>query len=655
MKAPISWLKEYVDITSNINDLMWKMTEIGLTCESYDEIEGDKILDIEVTPNRPDWLSITGIAREIAIIENSKLTLPKLSDIPKPTQNLPINISFKTNLTGGYAGITISGVKVGDSPAWMQKRLISIGLRPINNLVDITNYVMFELGCPIHVFDYDKFLSTDLSMQLSKGSEEFVSVDGLKYKLPPDTLIIKDTNRVIDLCGIKGGQNTGISESTKNIFIHTPIYNGSYIRKTSQALKLKSDASYIYERGPNPKIIPDTLKRVVTLVLELAGGEVASKPIFKIDKFIKDKIISFDLDDLNKFLGISIQKELVLKILEHLDFSPKITGATIKCIVPNFRSDVNLVEDIYEEIARIYSYNKFPRTLPSGKMASVKIPYFYDREFELVLKNIVSSAGYFEISSEALTSKEIIEKSGLNPENHIRIANPVSAEYEFMRTSLIPTLLAGIKVNTQENLKIFEYGKVYFAPVEKATEVYKISGVLRNSNFENVKGLVDLVLEKLNITNFEIKSFAISHGLWHPNRAGVIEMDGEELGIFGEISPKVLHNLTIKGEIFGFELDVTILKKFRNSYLFKPIPKFPPQIEDVTLVIKGKTEVGKVINEIKRASFVDDVTMLGTYQNTISIRINYSDVNKTLTDKEVAEIRKSILGTLSKKFGVKQK
>ena len=180
MKAPISWLKEYVDITSNINDLMWKMTEIGLTCESYDEIEGDKILDIEVTPNRPDWLSITGIAREIAIIENSKLTLPKLSDIPKPTQNLPINISFKTNLTGGYAGITISGVKVGDSPAWMQKRLISIGLRPINNLVDITNYVMFELGCPIHVFDYDKFLSTDLSMQLSKGSEEFVSVDGLK-------------------------------------------------------------------------------------------------------------------------------------------------------------------------------------------------------------------------------------------------------------------------------------------------------------------------------------------------------------------------------------------------------------------------------------------------------------------------------------------
>ena len=211
MLAPISWLKDYTPIKLGLTKLMWRMTEIGLTTESFKKVGRDIVLDVEVTPNRPDWLSLVGVAREIAVLNQSRVKLPKLPPIPKPSANLPISVKVDPRLSGRYTGVTISGVKIKPSPSWMQKRLELVGLRPINNLVDTTNYVMFELGVPIHVFDYDKFLTNKLTMGLSQGGEKFTSVDGALYKLPKDAIIIKDKDRVIDLCGIKGGANTGIS------------------------------------------------------------------------------------------------------------------------------------------------------------------------------------------------------------------------------------------------------------------------------------------------------------------------------------------------------------------------------------------------------------------------------------------------------------
>lgn len=645
MKAPLSWLKEYVEVKSDLKTLMWRMTEIGLTCESVDIVDGDKVLDIEVTPNRPDWLSITGVAREIAIIENGVFKYPKVSEIPTPTQNLPISVKFETSLTGGYAGVTISKVMVKDSPEWIKKKLISVGLRPINNLVDITNYVMFELGIPIHVFDYDKLLEKNLTMTLSKGGEPFVSVDGIKYKLPPKTLIIKDKNRVIDLCGIKGGANTGISNSTKNIFIHAPVYSGPYIRKTSQKLKLTSDASYIYERGPNPAGIKQALNRVVSLVFELAGGEIASKPIIKLDYKNKTEF-KIDHNKLSAALGHTFRIKEIVYILKKLEFEIRLSGDLIVVKPPFFRSDIAFNEDVYEEIARIYGLNNFDRKLPKIETLATRIPYFYNRSFELALKNMMVSAGYFEIQSQALTSAETIKKCQLNQELHIRIANPVSSEYEFMRTSLLPSLLEAVKTNSDTKVNLFEYGKVYIAPLDRAIETYKMSAVVKGANFSKIKGCVDYLLNTHNIRTFEIKPYTLTQGLWHPTHAGVLEKDGAELAVFGEINPKVIRNLGIKDKVFAFEFDMKVLNAVKKSYVFTPLPQYPPQIEDLTIKFKGNVQVGKIIAQIKKSKFVSDVVYIGSYENSATFRVYFSNPTKTLTDIEVKKIRSELLKKL---------
>jgi len=655
MKAPISWLKEYTKINSNISDLMWKMTEIGLTCETYTDVGNEKVLDIEVTPNRPDWLSITGIAREIATIENNQFNLPNLPKINKPEKNLPININIPKHLVGKYAGITICDVAVSDSPKWLQERLIFVGLRPINNLVDITNYVMFELGIPIHVFDYDKFLTHNLSMELSIGGEVFTSVDGLKYILPQNTLIIKDKERVIDLCGIKGGQNTCISNSTKNIYIHVPIYSPQLIRKTSIALGLASDASYIYERGPSTKLVPDVLERVVSLVLENAKGKVSSK-IIDIDS-TKNKInkININIDDIKNIIGIDLPKNNITKILSELGFNPKSVNNKITCQIPNHRVDIKIKEDICEEIARIYGYNNLPKTIPENSVTTQNIPYSYDRNFELYLKNIAITLGFNEINTQALTSKDQIIKFQLNLENHIKINNPVSLEYEFMRSTLIPNLIDACLLNqAEEYVFLFEYNKTYLPPVENHSETHKISFLIKNKGYRFIKNVLDTYLSKLNLEKVSIKKFIIKKDLWHPNYAFVIEKNGIEIGIIGEINPVVLNSLGIDYPIYCLELNCNNLLNLTTDTKYKSIPKYPPQIEDITIEIPKGIYFEKVIETIKNVSSrIYKIELIDTFKDKYTLRIQYLDPDKTLDDKEVEKIRIKYKNDLKKYHTIK--
>ena len=654
MLAPITWLKEYTEINSNLEELMWKMTEVGLTTETCFDIEEEKVLDIEVTPNRPDWLSIVGIAREISVIEDSELKLPVFNDIPKPTKNLPIKVSIDPKLVGRYSGITIQGVKVKPSPEFMQKRLKLIGLRPINNLVDITNYVMFELGLPIHVFDYDKFLTDKLSIELTKGGEDFISVDGISYKLPKNSLIIKDKDRVIDLCGIKGGENTGISEQTKNIFIHVPIYSPVLIRKTSQSLKLSSEASYIYERGPDLGGTINSLKRSVELILRYAGGEISSKVIDLKQKEYNPKQMVVYYNEVVENLGIDIDKVYIKKILNRLGLSPSIKDSKIELLIPTYRNDLNIKEDIYEEVARIYGYNKFPKTLPYGKVLTTKIPYFYDRNFELLLKSILVSCGFFEVNTLALTSKEKVEKSNLNLENHIKIANPVSKEFEYLRTSLVPDLVLAINLNSlSKKVSLFEYNKTYFGPIGNSQEIYKISAIEKGGSYESIKGVVETILDKLNIFDFDLKPYTLSNGFWHPVKAAVIEKKDVQIGVVGEIHPKVLKNFETKEILHAFEIEVKVLNKLAGQCLFKDLSKYPPQIEDLSLKIPTQTEIGKVMKIILNSDrHVSNIEFIDRFKNIYTFRLYYQHSKKTLNNKEVLRIRNLILNTLKQKFKI---
>jgi len=638
MLVPISWLKDFVKIKLPLKDLMWKMTEVGLTCESFKKIGDETILDVEVTPNRPDWMGIIGIAREVAAIQGLKIKDLKLKDLPKKSASLPIKLIPNFNLFERWTGIIIKDVEIKPSPKWLADRIRLMGHEPINNVIDITNYVMYEFGIPMHAFDYDEILGAEMKVQKSLGKEEFKSVDGLDYILPKDAIVIKDVERIIDLAGIKGGANSGINNASKNIFLHITINNPVLIRRASIALGLRSEASAIYERGPDKGGVIAALNRATGLILDLAGGEVASETIDLKKTVISDWPLAISFEKLEKVLGIKIPTREVIGILERLNLNPSIKGGGIICTIPTYRGDLKIEEDLIEEVARIYGYNKFPKTLPTGRQASEKIPYFFDGSIHQKLREILISSGYSEVMTFSLISTELIENCLLSPKDHVTLENPVSLDYEHMRTSLIPSLLAGIKINRDEKVLLFELDKIF------PEEDYKLSGVVKGLTFREFKGSIDIILEKLNVENFEIE-FETSEPFWHPTKRARIRIDKEITGSFGEINPQVLSNLGIKGVIYAFEFEVAALNKHSQKIIFKPVSEFPPQIEDLTLTFPPKTRIGEVIKLIPNSKLTD------IYKDSYTFRVRYQDPKKTLTDKEVEEIRNKILSKIKSKLG----
>lgn len=640
MLVPINWLKQYVDIRLPLKELMWKMTEAGLTCESYKVIGDEKILDVEVTPNRPDWMSIIGVAREVAAVQSTQVREPELQIIRTPDTQAKLKIKLVPDysLFERWTGIIIKDVKIAPSPKWLADRIRLMGHEPINNVIDITNYVMYEFGIPMHAFDYDEIKGATMKVQKSHGGENFVSVDGISYKLPKDAIVIYDSERLIDLAGIKGGQNSGIKSSTKNIFLHVTIDNPVLVRRSSITLGLRSEASAIYERGPDKGGVLKSLSRASNLILENAGGEIASEIIDLKKQEFSSWSLELSLEKLEKVLGIDIPSPSVTQILEKLNLSPKINGDKIVCTIPTYRGDLKIEEDLIEEVARIYGYNKFPKTLPVGNQNPQKIPYYFDGLIHQSLRKIMIASGYSEVMNLSLISTELIEKCLLDPKNHITLENPVSLDYEHLRTSLVPSLLAGIKLNRDEKVRLFELDKVF------PEEIYKLSGAVKGLTFREFKGSIDLLLQRLNIAGYEIE-FDVDAPFWHPAKSATIKIGKDKIGSFGEISPHVASNLSIKTEVYAFEFDVALLAKHTKTTVFKTVSEFPPQIEDITLSFPPKTRIGEVMKLMPNAELKD------IYKNSYTFRIRYQDPKKTLTDKEVEEIRNKILAKIKSKFG----
>jgi len=652
MLIPISWLKDYVDIKLPLKELMWKMTEAGLTCEASQNVDGDTVLDVEVTANRPDWMSVLGVAREVAAIQGVNFKEPKIEKIPAPSAKFPIDLVPDFKLFDRWSAIVIKGVKVGPSPDWLQKRIKLMGHSPINNIIDITNFVMYELGMPMHAFDYDEIAGQIMSVQLSKGGEEFTSVDEISYNLPKDAIIIKDSERLIDLAGIKGGLNSGIKESTKNILLHVTINNPVLVRRTSIAMGLRSEASAIYERGPDRGGTIRALERGVDLILKHAGGEVASKTIdIKKENFLPKKL-NLSFERLEKVLGIKISDKEVMNILSKLGLNPKVGKLCVSCLIPTYRGDIKIEEDLIEEVARIYGYNKFPLTIPEGRISVEKVPeYYFDDSMIVKIKNIFAASGYSEAKNLSLISKDMIDNFQMDEPSHFRITNPVSLEYEYMRVSLVPELVTSIKINSQPNIKLFEIDKAYTKTVEGASEKYKVAAVFVGENFRKFKSVVDLLLERLSFENYEIE-FDTDRPYMHQSHSGTIKIGSKVLGYFGEVSPIVLSKLEIKSNVFCFEFDLEVLKDSSTVKSFNQISSNPAQIEDLTLKFPAKTRVGEVIKLIGNSSkLITDVLLKDSYNDSYTFRVWFQDANKTLTNSDVEKVRLEIVKKLKTKFG----
>ena len=645
MLIPISWLKDFVDIKLPLKELMWRMTEAGLTCEAYKKVGDDIVLDVEVTANRPDWMSIVGVAREVAAIQGIKIKEPKEEKLPARSANFPIDLVTNFELFERWSAIIIKGVDIKPSPDWLAERIRLMGHAPINNIIDITNYAMYELGLPMHAFDYDEISGQIMTVARSSGGEDFTTVDELSYKLPKNAMIIKDSERIIDLVGIKGGLNSGIKPSTKNILLHVTIDNPVLIRRASLALGLRSDASAIYERGPDKGATVKALKRATALILKLAGGAIASEIIdLRKSNFLPWKL-TLTPEKLDKVLGISINPKDVINILSKLNLYPIKSGKNIVCTIPTYRGDLKIEEDLIEEVARIYGYNRFTKTIPEGRVAEKQIPYYFDDSFHLNLKHILNASGYSEAITLSLLSKSTLDKFRVESKGLAKITNPVSLEYEYMRPTLIPGLVCAVKINSVSPLKLFEIDKVY------PSENYKLAGIATGVTFRQFKGAIDAIFDKLGIAEYKI-DFETDKKYLHPFRSASISIGKEVVGEFGEMSPSVLNELAIRGNLFCFEFEVPSLKKHSKTGTYKNVPENPPQIEDITLSFPPKTRIGLVTELIKSIDkIISNVELTDTYKDNFTFRIWYQDSKKNLSDQEVEVIRSKILTSVKSKFG----
>lgn len=627
MIAPLSWLKEYIDITMKPEELGEKLTEVGLGTERIRRENGDITFDLEITPNRPDWLSLLGVAREIAAIENKKIRYPKLKTDLKPQKNatiLPLEIHPNFAITPRLTGIIINNVIVKESPKWLQERLLSIGQKPINNIVDITNFVMWELGNPIHSFDYHKIAGYEMWVKQAQGGELFESVDEISYHLPKGAIVYEDTEKIFDLVGIKGGRNSGTYGDTKAVFIVVEVDDPVLIRKASQALALRSDASAIFERAVNRGGTIDALKRTVDLILDTAGGEIASELIDLKKQEFKPWKLSLRLDRLEFILGIHIPEKQVIELLDRLNLSPILKYGVIECTIPTYRNDLQIEEDLVEEVARLYGYNNFPKTLPQGGIATQRIPYFKDYRQEEKTKEYMQAMGFSEIYTYSLISESDVERAGINSEEVLCVDNPVSRDFEYLRPSLKPNILKAIEQNRANvaDTNLFELGKVYLGKtIDKTEETYHLAGISTNKSFYEVKGILERLFTMLGIKG---------------NPADYMEVVEE--GVY-------------------FELPYSqLLEKANPQYAFVPLPKYPAISEDIAIVVEQNIKIGDAIAEIKKQSpLIQSVDLLDMYENTRTFHIVYLDRNKNLTTEEVAKIREQIMATLFKKFGAKIK
>lgn len=639
MLAPLSWLKDYVDITLTPKELGDRLTEVGLGTERVTKIDGDTIFEFEITPNRPDLLSLLGIAREIAAVEGKKIKIPDLPNLPNPRIILPLEIKTDAAINPRFTGIIVDNITVKDSPKWLQERLIKINQRPINNIVDITNYVMIESGNPIHAFDYDKIKGHIMRVEKTKGGELFKSVDGISYHLPKDAVIIRDKENIIDLCGVKGGFNSGTFESTKTIFIRVPVENPILIRKTSQSLSLRSEASSVFEKGVNTGGTIEALKRCVDLVLKIAGGEVASN-LYDLKKsdFLPWKV-KMSIERLNKILGIEIPEKRVFSILESLNLNPTrkrhLEGGRLKtmtpsrwtsieCTIPTYRNDLKIEEDLIEEVARLYGYNNFPKTILAGQIPTKQIPYSKDYKTEEKAKNILKASGFSEIYTYSLISETDLEKVGIKPEKILRVDNPVSREFEYLRPTLKINLIKALSQNKPNftEINLFELGKVYLGKnLDESKEAYFLSGITNSKSYYGVKGILERVFEELTV----------------------------------EEDPTKFIEILDEGIIF--ELNYSdLIKKGVAQKKFIPLPKYPPVIEDLAIIASENIKTGDLINEIKKQSpLIQSVSLLDQFQDSRTFHIIYQHKERNLTTDEVSKIREKILKNLKEKFGARLK
>lgn len=646
----------------------------------------DCILTINVTPNRPDCLSILGIAREVRAITGykikgqesevrSKKSKPKTQNSQLPTVSID-----EPSLCRRYSAKVVEGIKVGPSPDWLKRRLETAGFRPINNVVDITNYVMIEYGQPLHAFDYDLVSGKRIIVRRANEGEKIQTLDGIERALTNDMLVIADAKKPLALAGIMGGKESEINDATINILLESAYFEPSCVRRTSKTLGLSTESSYRFERGADIDGVPRALDKAAQMIQDLAGGNIANGIIDKYPKPRKPMAIKVKLSRAGKILGININKKEVEDCLNRLGIAFKTTGNKQQpawdITPPSFRVDISSEIDIIEELARIHGYENIQTTMPIAGLSTVRTA-----DVDLIrqrARDVLTNNGFLEAINYSFVSAQLLKITAADTKTGLSLLNPLTEEQSIMRQSLIPCLLDTLRYNLHHDnrdIKIFEIGRI-FIPGSKGTEEREmISGLISGLrygetwnvdkgavDFYDIKGAIEQVLTGLGIQRHIFISVADVPYL-HPGKAGIVEINGKPVGIAGEVHPDIMQRLDIKQPAYVFELDMSAIKSvLGDQKKYTPVPRYPTIVRDAAMILNKDIPFQELYNAVKGLDIklLEEVNVFDVYYGenipegkvSIALRFMYRSKERTLTDDEINMAHSAILENLKHRFSI---
>jgi phenylalanyl-tRNA synthetase beta chain len=689
MKVQVDWLKEYTEIDVPTDELGHVLTMAGLEIESHETVElpdGEKseVLELNVTPNRGYCLSHIGVAREVSALLNKSLKLPdplkaleSVWGVVKVEERVSVE-NMEPKLCPRYCALVIENVKVGPSPKWLKDRLTAIGLRPINNIVDITNFVMMEYGQPLHAFDRDLLAGNKIIIRRAKKGEPFASLDGTELKLEPDALVIADGEKPVALAGIMGGTNCQVSEITCHVVLESACFDPTTVRKGSKKYGLRSDSSYRFERGVDWNGVVSAQARAALMIKELAGGEICLGRVDIYPQEQKPIFVSLRMSRLNQLLGASFNSEQVQDILFRLGMEVPNQSENMEVKIPSFRPDLLREVDLIEEIARIDGFDKVDTVYPVAGVRPVRISA--KQNIIKKVREVFCCAGFAETVHysfiECVVAEEFKTAFASERNRVIALKNPLSSEYDTMRTSLLPGLLktAGLNLSKgQKPLKLFEVGSVYFSDSNGArTEKAVLSAIVLGPyeltpwkprggdyDFYDLKGTLEMLITHLHL---KLEIFPDSRPFLLPDKSVRVQISDKELGFLGQMAPE--QNLVgeLGQNVYALELDLGALEKSASSSLqFQPIPKFPETYRDISILVDRSVTSQKAADVILKTGspLIQKVELYDHFEGkkiqadkkSLTFALSFQSAERTLSDDEVNPLFEKIVQTLKSELG----
>ena len=648
----------------------------------------DVVFELEITPNRPDCLSLIGVAREIRAETGNPLKLPTV-DLKESS----INVRDLTSVTidapdlcPRYAARVIQGIKVSESPAWLQQRLESVGIGVINNIVDVTNFVLMEYGQPLHAFDYHRLTENRIVVRRATDGEHITTLDEVERELTSDMLVIADAEKPVALAGIIGGYDSEITEMTCDVLLESAYFNPPSVRATAKTLGISTEASYRFERGADPGVVLAALDRAAQLIAELAGGTVCEGAVDVYPGQQPLTQIQLRPERVNFVLGTTLEAAEMVQILNRLDFDVDITQEVYQVTVPTFRSDVTREIDLIEEIARVHGYDNIPTTRPKG---DIPVPAPNSKtEVRRCIKHFLLAAGMMEAVNYSFCDPNCFDKIRLDVDdplrNTLRLRNPLSPEMSVLRTTLNPGLLENAQHNRNhqiDTIAIFEIGGVFVHDSESrrsdlriaTLEPERVAGVLagqigegvysdpyRPPDFFDIKGLVEGMLEACGIVDWTLQKTDIP--TFHPGRNAEVLLGDKRIGVFGEAHPEVLENYDLPYKAYLFEFDLEGLAEATTlAKRFEPISIYPKVARDLAIVV-DKEVLSDMPTELiytTGGDSVDSVRLFDVYEGeqvpegkkSLAYTITYHSATETLTDKAVNALHDEVVKRLNRELG----